>query len=351
LETNNKSPLISVIIPHWNGEDILRECLKSLQNSSYQNLEIIVVDNASSDDSVMMLRREFPKVKNIENSENHGYAGGCMDGVPHAKGEIVAFFNNDAIVDSAWLEPMVSHFQNHPEVAVIQPKLLSYFNREKFDFSGAAGGLMDKYGFPFARGRIFTTIENDDGQYDEVTPIFWACGTAFLIRKNVLEKSGGFDRNFFAHFEEIDLCWRIHLMGFEIVCVPQSIVYHRSGYTLGAERYQKKYLNHRNSLLMLFANYSTKNMWKRGFIRRLLDAAGFLFSLFTGDFRRAVALPAAWFYLAAHIGDIRKKRALVRSIRKCTDAEIGEKLYPKSIMLQYFLRGKKEFRKFNNPRS
>lgn len=319
----------------------MRECLKSLQNSSYPSVEIIVVDNASSDDSVMMMRREFPKVKIIENPENHGYAGGCMDGVQHANGEIVAFFNNDAIVDSGWLEPMVSHFQIYPKVAAIQPKLLSYFDRERFDFSGAAGGLMDKYGFPFARGRIFTTIENDNGQYDEPAPIFWACGTAFLIRKDVLEKSGGFDRNFFAHFEEIDLCWRIHLMGYDIACVPKSVVYHRAGYTLGAERYQKKYLNHRNSLLMLFANYSTKNLWKRGFARRLLDAAGFLFSLFTGDLRRAAALPAAWFYLITHIKEIKKKRALVKSIRKLTDAEIDAKLYSKSIMLQHFLKGKK----------
>ena len=246
------NPLVSVIIPHWNGTEVLSECLESLVQTAYPNYEIIVVDNASTDGSPDWVSLNFPQVKLVKNDQNYGYAGGCNRGAGAADGEFVVFLNNDTVQDHHWLDGLVDFMNLNPNVAAVQPKILNFFEREKFDYAGGAGGWLDVLGFPFVRGRVFLEREADEGQYDKMRPIFWASGTAIMVRKYDFETAGGFDETFFAHQEEIDLCWRFHLMGREVWSSPGSVVFHKNAVTLPMFSRQKQYLNHRNSLLMVF---------------------------------------------------------------------------------------------------
>ncbi|MDP7666347.1 MAG: glycosyltransferase family 2 protein, partial [Candidatus Poseidoniia archaeon] len=200
---------VSVIIPHWNGIEILSDCLDSLTKSTYPNIEIVVVDNASTDGSPDWVAENHPDINLVRCSENHGYAGGCNRGAAEAEGEFLLFLNNDTIHEPGWIEPLVESMEVDETVAAVQPKILNYFERNKFDYAGGAGGALDILCFPFVRGRVFFELEEDEGQYDSAAEIFWASGTAFLVRKSVFEDSGGFDESFFAHQEEIDLQWRI----------------------------------------------------------------------------------------------------------------------------------------------
>ena len=248
-------PLVSIIIPHWNGLDVITDCLESLRSTSYKKIEIIVVDNNSSDDSVNQIRKKFPKVKLFENTKNEGYAGGCNRGSGIAKGEYLLFLNNDTIQNKDWIDNLVTKIESDPLIAAVQPKILNYYQKDKFDYAGGAGGEMDFLGFPFARGRIFNEQEVDKDQYNNSDNIFWSSGTAFIIRKTAFEEVGKFDEIFFAHMEEIDLCWRLHLAGYKVVSEPKSVIHHKNALTLPMYSEKKYYLNHRNSLLMLITNY------------------------------------------------------------------------------------------------
>ena len=242
-------PLVSIIIPHWNGIDIITECLESLQKATYPNFEIIVVDNDSIDDSVNHIRKNFPKTIILENELNEGYAGGCNRGSEIAKGEYLLFLNNDTIHEPNWIEPLVNLLEKNYSITAVQPKILNYFQKNLFDYAGGAGGLMDILAFPFARGRIFNEQEIDANQYNSTKEIFWSSGTAFLVRKTAFENAGKFDELFFAHMEEIDLCWRLKNAGYRIVCNPESTVYHVGGATLPNNSPFKLYLNFRNNLV------------------------------------------------------------------------------------------------------
>ena len=210
-------PLVSIIVPHWNGIDIIAECLDSLHEATYPNIEIIVVDNNSTDDSVNYICNNFKNVIIFENDQNEGYAGGCNRGAEIAKGKYLLFLNNDTIHKSNWIEPLVQLLDKNTNIAAVQPKILNYYQKNLFDYAGGAGGMMDFLVFPFARGRIFNKQEIDEDQYNSKQEIFWSSGTAFLVRKDVFEEVKGFDELFFAHMEEIDLCWRFHLMGYEVL--------------------------------------------------------------------------------------------------------------------------------------
>jgi len=214
-------PLVSVVIPHWNGVEVLSECLESLSETKYPNMEIIVVDNASTDGSPDWVSLNFPQVKLIENDQNYGYAGGCNRGAKIAEGEYLVFLNNDTIQDHHWLDSLVDFMNLNSNVAAVQPKILNFFERTKFDYAGGAGGWLDLLGYPFARGRVFLEQEEDTGQYDTIRPIFWASGTALMVRKSDFESANRFDETFFAHQEEIDLCWKFRLMGKETWAVPE----------------------------------------------------------------------------------------------------------------------------------
>ncbi|MCK5520576.1 MAG: glycosyltransferase family 2 protein, partial [Candidatus Marinimicrobia bacterium] len=210
---------VSIIIPHFNGREILHACLKSIKETISSDDEIILVDNNSSDDSVIMTEKEFPHVIIKKLSENLGFAGGCNYGIKQSKAKYICILNNDTVQNEKWLDFLVEYLEHNPEVASVMPKLLSYHQRDRFDYSGGSGGYMDKYAYPFVRGRLFDDLEIDRGQYDTVVPVFWCSGTAFVIRKSVLDEIGLFDTAFFAHMEEIDLHWRLHLAGYAAAVV------------------------------------------------------------------------------------------------------------------------------------
>ncbi len=342
---NNKAlKKISIIIPHFNGEEILVDCLNSIYKTCSLDLDIILVDNGSTDNSVALVEQQFPSVIILKQEENLGFAGGCNAGVKHASTPYVLILNNDTVHDPGWIDYLLEQIESDDNISAVQPKLRSFQNREKFDYSGAAGGEIDIFGFPFARGRIFDKIENDLGQYDSHSnQIFWASGTAFLARRDVMLRAGLFDEDFFAHMEEIDLDWRMQLMGYKIVVEPKAIIYHRSGYTLGAESSFKKYLNHRNALFMFLSNYRTLLTCYLFPMRIALDLMAMIFSLIKLDFGRFVAIIKAHFNILLHPKKIIRKRKLVKSLRKVGDEKIMLKMYKGSIAISALLFGKRDF--------
>jgi len=306
-------------------------------------MEVIIVDNGSSDDSPDMAEKHALNVRIIRNEENLGYAGGCNVGILSAQGEYLLILNNDTIHDPGWIEPLVKWLDDHPQTASVMPKILSYSRSDYFDYSGAAGGMIDKYAYPFARGRLFDHIEKDSGQYNDPIEIFWSSGTAFMVRKAALEICGFFDERFFAHMEEIDLHWRFHLRSFNAYCIPDSVIWHHSGWTLPPNSYRKKYLNHRNNLIMLLANYSVISLAGIAPLRILLDYASALFAILNGDFKRFIAILAAHVWILLHPGYLIQKHRKHQKLRNVPDSEIRKKMAGFAIPIQVFLFKKKRF--------
>jgi hypothetical protein len=340
-------PLVSIVIPHFNGEEILERCLTSLASTAYANTEIIVVDNGSSDDSAGAAARRHPEIRVIRNPENLGYAGGCHSGLPQANGSYVVFLNNDTEVDPQWLSVLVAAAESDPRIAACQPKLLSISNKNVFDYAGAAGGEIDIFGYPFCRGRIFFTCEKDEGQYDAGGDVFWASGAALFLRKSALEQVGGFDEDFFAHMEEIDLCWRLHLAGWRVVAVPQARVYHHAGATLRPESYQKLFRNHRNNLVMILKNYQPKNLLWIVPIRIFFELTTLLYALLRRDWVRVKAVVAALIFIITNAKRIRQRRKAAQGSRQLPDREIFFKMYRGCIVWDYFVRGIRRFQDLN----
>ena len=336
-----KNPKVSIIIPHWNGIDILSECLESLLQTDYHNLEIIVVDNASTDGSPDLISLNFPQVKLLENSQNYGYAGGCNRGAEIADGDYIVFLNNDTIQDSKWISPLVDFLNLNPKVAAVQPKILNFYDREKFDYAGAAGGWLDILGFPFARGRVFNDQEKDKGQYNKIRPVFWTSGTAFMIRKFDFESAGRFDESFFAHQEEIDLCWRLHLMDKETWAIPSSVVFHKNGATLPMFSRKKQYLNHRNSLQMILSNYSLPLTLYIFPIRFTLELVALVYSFIRMDLNHAIGIIQSLLWIVSHPFSIWKRRKQIKQIRIVKDKKVLPWLYWGSVVFDYYIRGKK----------
>ena len=281
----------SVVILNWNGAEMLRRFLPSvIAYSQGEGVEICVADNASSDNSCEVIEREFPEVRLIRLSENYGFAEGYNRALQQIDAEYVVLLNSDVEVTSGWLEPMTDYLDKHPQVAACQPKLLSFQEKSCFEYAGAAGGFIDKYGYPFCRGRIFDVVESDHGQYEDIIPVFWATGAALLIRLQVYREVGGLDGRFFAHMEEIDLCWRLRSRGYGIVCLPFSKVYHVGGATLKKENPRKTLLNFRNNLIMLYKNLPENELYRVMRVRLFLDyLAAFVF-LLKGDKNNSLAV-------------------------------------------------------------
>jgi len=334
-------PLVSVVIPHWNGVEVLSECLESLSETKYPNMEIIVVDNASTDGSPDWVSLNFPQVKLIENDQNYGYAGGCNRGAKTAEGEYLVFLNNDTIQDHHWLAGLVDFMNLNSNVAAVQPKILDFFERTKFDYAGGAGGWLDILGFPFARGRVFLEQERGNGQYDKMRPIFWASGTAIMVRKSDFETAGGFDEIFFAHQEEIDLCWKFHLMGKEIWAIPNSTIYHKNAVTLPMFTRMKQYLNHRNSYLMVLSNYSLPITLYLAPIRFALELVAALYAIVRLDLNHLLGIIQAQLWILFHPHVIIHRRKKVKQVRKIKDKKIFKRLYWGSVVLDYYIRRKK----------
>lgn len=336
-------PLVSIIIPHRRGEKILQRCLASLRRLSYQPVEILLVDNGCDDGSIAAAQKEFPEVRVIAAGRNLGFAGGCNLGLRHASGQYVLLFNDDAEATPTFLEPLVEMMASDPQIAACQPKIRSLEFPEKFDYAGAAGGFLDVFGFPFCRGRIFMTLEEDNGQYDAPREIFWASGAGCLLRVSTLQQVGLLDEDFFAHMEEIDLNWRLHLAGYRLMAVPASVVRHHAGSTLHPDVPYKIYLNHRNSLIMLMKNYSLRTLLWVLPGRLLLDAIAFFYRLAHFDVRRALAIVRASLHVLTHSRSIYLRRKKCQQQRRCSDGEIMQFIYRRSIVWDYFIAGRKHF--------
>lgn len=301
---------IAVVILNWNGCDMLRSFLPSVVRFSEADGAVVyVADNGSTDASVAMLRREFPSVHLILLEENHGFADGYNLALKQVEAEYVVLLNSDVEVTEHWLVPLAEYMDAYPETAACQPKIRSWRNKGQFEYAGAAGGFIDRYGYPFCRGRIMGVVEEDKGQYDTVIPIFWATGAALFIRLADYREAGGLDGRFFAHMEEIDFCWRLRSRGYDIVCIPSAVVYHVGGGTLPKENPNKTYLNFRNNLYMLYKNLPDERLSTVMRCRFWLDRLAALQFLLKGERRSFQAVFRAR-------ADFRKQKKDFRVSRK-----------------------------------
>ena len=276
---------VSVIILNWNGAEMLRRYLPSVVKESRveskeSKVEVIVADNGSTDNSLDVLAQEFPSVKTIVLDKNYGFAEGYNRAIDQVDSDYVVLLNSDVEVTENWLSPLLDYMESHPEVAAVQPKIRSWLRRDEFEHAGAAGGYVNALGYPYCRGRVLWRVEKDNGQYDSIAEVDWTSGACMCVRTSVYKELGGLDASFFAHMEEIDLCWRMRNAGWRLACVPQSVVYHLGGGALSYESPRKTYLNHRNNLLMIYKN--KKHPFGVLFVRFFLDYAAALFYLLQG---------------------------------------------------------------------
>lgn len=331
----------AVVILNWNGADMLRRFLPSvIAGATSADVKVIVADNASTDESEKVVKELFPSVRWIRLEQNFGFADGYNKALAQVEADYFVLLNSDVEVTPDWLTPLMDYMDRHPEVAACQPKLLSYHHRNTFEYAGACGGFIDRYGYPFCRGRIFDSVEQDCHQYDEPCTVFWATGAALLIRSAVYWEVGGLDGRFFAHMEEVDLCWRLKSRGYEIVCLPQSVVYHVGGGTLSKENPRKTFLNFRNNLLMLYKNLPEKELMHVMTVRTVLDYVAMWVYMLKLDFKNADAIVKARQEFYSIKEDFKADR--LENLRKAKRTDIPERMRF-SILYQAKLRGRKKF--------
>lgn len=331
---------VAVVILNWNGQKFLKKFLPSVINCNSLDAQIIVADNASTDDSVSFLENNFPQVQIIKNPENGGFSKGYNDALKQVKAEYYVLLNSDVEVTAGWMDSIISLMDSDPLIAACQPKIKDYNNKTHFEYAGAAGGFIDKYGYPFCRGRILDTIEEDTGQYNDTREVFWATGACLFIRAEHYHKADGLDEDFFAHMEEIDLCWRLKNMGYTIIYCPDSEVFHVGGGTLNKTSSFKTYLNFRNNLLLLCKNHASEYFLIKMFIRFLLDGIAGVKFLFSGEFSNVMAVLKAHFSFYTSMGKTYKKRkALQKKITNYTTTAV----YLHSIIADFYIRGKRSF--------
>ena len=332
-------PRVAIVILNWNGQHFLKEYLPSLLAHTPPELaKIIVADNASSDDSVAFLKRNYPSVGLIVLERNFGFAEGYNKALAQVEAENYLLLNTDIEVKNPWLELLLNELDEHPDVAACMPVIRSLKEPNKFEYAGAAGGYIDKYGYPFCRGRIWNVCETDEGQYNSRREVFWATGACLLIRANLFHKVGRFDPDFFAHMEEIDLCWRLKQQGYKISVIPSSQVYHLGGGTLKNSSPFKLYLNFRNNRYLLYKNLSDNQLKKTLRVRYVLDFAAFMKFVLFGQLAYARALWKADREFWKNLPVLKEKRK-----KLAPSKEFPETTYPKSVLFQYFLRRKKKF--------
>jgi GT2 family glycosyltransferase len=267
-----QKPSVAIVILNWNGQKFLQQFLPSVLASSYSNYRVIVADNASTDDSVLYLTSNYSEVEIISLAQNFGFAKGYNEALKQIKSDYYVLLNSDVEVEKNWIDPVIDLMELDNTIGAVQPKILQQSNKKVFEYAGAAGGWIDNFGYPFARGRVFDTCEEDHGQYDTISGIFWASGAAIFVRSAVYHEMNGLDEYFFAHMEEIDLCWRMQLAGYKVTACPLSSVYHVGGGTLPVGNQKKVYLNFRNNLIMLAKNLPIAQVWWKVPVRFLLDA-------------------------------------------------------------------------------
>jgi GT2 family glycosyltransferase len=334
----------AIVILNWNGEKYLQQFLPVLINhTTIPDVEIIVADNASTDSSLAILAEKFPTVRTIVLDKNYGFAGGYNKALAKVEADYYVLLNSDVEVTAGWLQALITYMNLHKEVAACQPKIRAFYKRSHFEHAGASGGFIDRFGFPFCRGRILGFAEEDKGQYDTSTDIFWATGACLVIRSKNYWEVGGLDDEFFAHMEEIDMCWRLKSRGYRIVCIPQSTVYHMGGGTLNVESPRKTYLNFRNNQLMLYKNLPEKLLRKTMFWRFVFDYVAAIQLFLSGKTANAKSVFTARRDFKRMLPDFEAKRKenLLHSV---TNNESD--IYQESIVLNYYLKGKKTFSSF-----
>ena len=332
--------MVSIIIPHYNGEDLLYNCIDSIyQNISIKDFELIVVDNASTDDSINRIKSNFQNVKIISSNSNLGYSGGCNLGATHANGKYLLFLNNDTEHSSEWIEKLVHFLDSNSNIAAVQPKILNIYNKKLFDYAGGTGGFIDKFCFPFVQGRIFDTLEEDHGQYNNPSKIFWASGAALMIRSNIFKELEGFDKIYFSYMEEIDFCWRVQSLGYEVWSFPSSYIYHHGPYkNFRKNSINSYYLNHRNSWILFLKNSYNFNYGLSIVLKLLLDWIALAYSLLRLNLKQHLGIIKAHWWLCFSLYKIFK-------LRKENQYKLNQldNIYSGSIVVDYFLRRKKYF--------
>lgn len=330
---------ISVVILNWNGASLLEQFLPSVIRYSPETVaDVIVADNGSTDNSLDLLRKKFPGVGIIQFEKNHGFAEGYNKALSRIETPFAVLLNSDIEVTEGWLDAPLQLLEKHSDVACVQPKICSWSDKGSFEYAGAAGGFIDKYGYPFCRGRIFSTVERDCGQYDSEAEIVWASGASLFVRTDVYRDMGGLDATFFAHQEEIDLCWRIRNCGWRILFTHKSVVYHLGGGTLNADNPHKTWLNFRNNLLMLYKNLPEKELDRVLFVRFWLDyLAAFKFFL-CGQLKNALAVYKA----RSAFRKLKPEYALIRR-KQFAVSDFVSGIFRGSILFYYYLKGKKRF--------
>lgn len=333
---------VAVVILNWNGQSLLKKFLPTVIESvkNMPEASIYVADNGSNDGSVAFVRKEYPEVNLITFQKNHGFAGGYNRALAQIETEYYVLLNSDVEVTKNWLKILYAYMQNNKDVAACQPKILSYNNKKYFEYAGACGGYIDKFGYPFCRGRILNTVEEDKGQYDTIVDVFWASGACLMIRSEIYHKVGGLDNAFFAHMEEIDMCWRIKSRGYRITCNPESVVYHVGGETLKRDNPRKTFLNFRNNLLMLYKNLPHKHLKKIFETRYYLDNIATLQYMLKGelDNMRAIIMARTEFRKNKASFAEKRKENILKSVSS-TFSEISQN----SIIYEYYIKRHRKF--------
>ncbi len=333
-------PKVAIVILNWNGVGFLQKFLPTVVEFAAE-AEVIVVDNASTDASVDFLRKNYSEqVNTITLDKNYGFAEGYNRGLQQIEADYYILLNSDVEVTQGWWQPLIELLEQKPEIGAVQPKICAYNQKDHFEYAGACGGFLDKYGYPFCRGRILDSIEKDNGQYDTRMKVFWASGAAIAVRSSIFRDAGGFDATFFAHMEEIDLCWRMQRMGCEIYCEPQSVVYHVGGGTLPNESPFKLYLNFRNNLSMLYKNLEKSELLPILLVRMCLDGVAALRFLLGGNFKAVGSIWKAHLYFYKNFSRLKEQRKIVL---KMGDKPVSR--YEKSVLWQYFVKKQHFFSK------
>lgn len=339
MVTQPPKPTFSIIIVTWNALEYLKRFLPSVAETRHESYEIILADNASGDGSAEWVEQNYPQCRIVRMDRNFGYCGGNNRAAETARGDILIFLNNDAETEPGWLQPLENSFED-PETGIVQPKIRSVKQPDQFEYAGAAGGFIDRMGYPFCRGRIFDHVEMDHGQYDQPGPIFWASGAALAVRKKLFHQLGGFDESFEFHMEEIDLCWRCHKLGYRVMYQPESVVYHLGGGSLPMGNPRKVFFNYRNNLIMLTKNLD-RNLFPVIFGRLILDGIAGIQSLLTGRPAATLAIIKAHFSYYAHLRQtLIERKTLKKRFRKQSPKAL---IYHRLVIIDFFLKGKKKF--------
>ncbi len=336
---------VSIVILNWNGSSYLKRFLPSvLRYSSYDWIDIIVADNGSTDNSREIVEKEFPSVRYLQLDWNWGFAEGYNRALQHIEADYYLLLNSDVEVTENWLEPLLNIMQSDKNIGACQPKILSLNDQQRFEYAGASGGFIDRFGYPFCRGRILNVIEKDDGQYNTPIPVFWASGAAVLIRASVWKQLNGFDPDFYAHMEEIDLCWRMKNIGYKVAVCPQSVVYHLGGGSLSYGNPIKIYLNFRNNLFLLFKNLPQGKLFPILFARMILDGVAAIQFLVTGQFKAFQKVFAAHNSFHSNFFRLIAKR---KKLLQMTKPIMHPEIYKGSIVWDFFILKKRKFSELN----